>query len=79
MKARQYVANYFPCYSYKCECKDGYTTSVDGLTCEDINECLELNGNCSDICTNTAGSFECKCSSGSTLDSNGKMEMLLNL
>ena len=27
----------------------------------DINECADMNGNCSQVCTNTRGSFFCSC------------------
>ena len=30
----------------------------------DINECQVNNGNCSDNCTNTIGSYACRCSPG---------------
>lgn len=38
----------------------------------DINECATNNGNCSQICTNTVGSFYCSCMDGYTLNANGK-------
>ena len=38
----------------------------------DINECTINNGNCSDICTNTVGSYICSCMSGFVLNSNGR-------
>ena len=34
----------------------------------DIDECATLNGNCSYICTNTNGSYQCSCRSGYKLD-----------
>ena len=33
----------------------------------DVNECLTNNGGCSQICTNTHGSFQCSCYSGYAL------------
>ena len=30
----------------------------------DINECVDDNGGCEDICTNTIGSFYCSCEEG---------------
>ena len=37
----------------------------------DINECSDENGGCSQICTNTEGSFNCECNSGYLLDADG--------
>ena len=34
-----------------------------------IDECLSNNGGCSQICTNTVGSFKCACFTGYTLAS----------
>ena len=34
----------------------------------DVDECLTGNGGCSDICTNTIGSFECSCEADRVLD-----------
>ena len=36
----------------------------------DINECATLNGNCSQTCTNTNGSYYCSCSPGYILGGN---------
>lgn len=49
----------------KClKCKKGYrSTSVNGLVCDDIDECLETPNICKDAqkkCVNKPGSFECK-------------------
>lgn len=33
----------------------------------DINECDILNGGCQEQCINSVGSYQCRCSSGSTL------------
>ena len=40
------------------------------ITCVllDINECMENNGNCSQLCNNTLGSYQCDCEGGYTLD-----------
>ena len=32
--------------------------------CKDVNECLEFGHNCSQICTNTKGGYECSCRDG---------------
>ena len=48
---------------------------IRDLTCHDKNsdiiECDEGNGGCSQICTNTEGSFECSCRNGYVLDGVG--------
>ena len=50
--------------SFECECLSGY--SGNGVSCQDIDECLAETDNCSSDaqCTNTMGSFECECLSG---------------
>lgn len=35
---------------------------VIALACADVDECATENGGCSDVCTNTGGSFYCSCS-----------------
>ena len=37
----------------------------------DINECATNNGGCAQICNNTAGSHQCSCGPGYTLNSDG--------
>ena len=37
----------------------------------DINECATNNGGCEQICNNTAGSYQCSCGPGYTLNSDG--------
>ena len=37
-----------------------------------VDECASNNGGCEDICTDTDDSFVCSCSSGSTLNNNGR-------
>lgn len=51
--------------SYKCEksCPTGYHLNDVGV-CVDIDECVHLNGGCSQICINFKGSFRCLCSAG---------------
>ena len=39
------------------------------LLLPDINECSSSNGGCSQICTNTVGSYQCGCITGFTLSS----------
>ena len=37
----------------------------------DINECLNYNGACGQICTNTNGSYTCSCNSGFQIKNDG--------
>ena len=40
--------------------------------CVDVDECQTGGGhNCSQLCENIPGSFECKCNDGYSLDSDG--------
>jgi len=39
----------------------GYKLMADKKACEDVNECNEVAGVCSQECVNTEGSFFCKC------------------
>ncbi|CAB4007043.1 low-density lipo receptor-related 4 isoform X1 [Paramuricea clavata] len=43
----------------------------DSKTCKDINECDTI-GKCSQVCTNTEGSYKCSCKSGYVLSPNGR-------
>ena len=36
----------------------------------DTNECLLSNGGCSQLCTNTIGSYQCNCRNGYELSDN---------
>eukprot|EP00058_Branchiostoma_floridae_P006890 XP_002592378.1 hypothetical protein BRAFLDRAFT_67239 [Branchiostoma floridae] len=53
------------------------TCAADGswiepdVFCQDIDECLTLNGGCSWNCTNTVGSYNCSCEEGFALDIDG--------
>ncbi|CAL8359156.1 unnamed protein product [Lota lota] len=62
--------------SYQCYCRRGYQLSdVDGITCEDIDECALPTGGhiCAFRCHNTGGSFHCSCPvKGYTLAANGR-------
>ena len=46
-----------------------YNTYVRPLT--DVDECSKGTHNCSDVCTNTPGGFQCGCSSGYQLSEDG--------
>uniref|UniRef100_A0A3Q3J531 Fibulin-1 n=1 Tax=Monopterus albus TaxID=43700 RepID=A0A3Q3J531_MONAL len=45
-----------------CSCHDGYQLQKDGVTCEDVNECLTGSHSCilGQMCINTEGSFRCQ-------------------
>ncbi|TDG96789.1 hypothetical protein EPR50_G00232410 [Perca flavescens] len=45
-----------------CACLGGYQLQNDGVTCEDVNECLNGGHNCvlGQVCINTEGSFRCQ-------------------
>nr|XP_053629555.1 fibulin-1-like [Cherax quadricarinatus] len=46
---------------FECACNTGYKLMPDGKACEDVNECTEVPGVCSQKCFNTPGSYNCKC------------------
>ena len=41
---------------------------INVLVTTDVNECSSKNGNCSQICTNTNGSYICSCQVGYALN-----------
>ncbi|KAM8851643.1 fibulin-7 isoform 3-T5 [Synchiropus picturatus] len=47
--------------SYHCSCPRGYKLLADGRSCEDVDECLSQQHNCSrgTTCINTGGGFQC--------------------
>ncbi|ESP00656.1 hypothetical protein LOTGIDRAFT_112161, partial [Lottia gigantea] len=53
---------------YICQCHKGFKLNTT-TECIDINEC-ETPGTCSQLCTNTKGSFKCSCEEGYMLDEN---------
>ena len=50
--------------SFHCTCDEGYELSSDGYSCDDIDECTQLNGGCEFGCRNTVGSHQCECHYG---------------
>ncbi|XP_053386927.1 uncharacterized protein LOC123542089 isoform X2 [Mercenaria mercenaria] len=53
--------------SFVCVCNEGFNKTELG-ECHDIDECEEKNNTCSQVCLNTAGSFDCSCENGYFLD-----------
>ncbi|XP_072400002.1 uncharacterized protein [Diabrotica undecimpunctata] len=51
----------------QCTCPLGFVLGSDNRTCEDVDECVLLQ-DCSQICTNVIGSYECSCEKGYTLE-----------
>uniref|UniRef100_H0XAK9 Hemicentin 1 n=1 Tax=Otolemur garnettii TaxID=30611 RepID=H0XAK9_OTOGA len=47
--------------SYQCLCPPGYQLSLNGKTCQDVDECLEQNIRCgaNRMCFNTRGGYRC--------------------
>lgn len=46
---------------------------MDGLlSLHIVNECLQDNGGCEQLCTDTRRSFTCSCANGYSLDSDGR-------
>ena len=45
--------------SYECTCNSGFQLNSDGISCDDIDECVVNEGGCSQGYRNTPGSFEC--------------------
>uniref|UniRef100_A0A8C9TUU4 Low density lipoprotein receptor-related protein 1Ba n=1 Tax=Scleropages formosus TaxID=113540 RepID=A0A8C9TUU4_SCLFO len=48
---------------YKCKCWPGFRLKDDGKTCVDVDECSS-NLPCSQLCSNTYGSYRCLCTDG---------------
>ena len=48
---------------YSCECDAGYEPSDDGLTCENINDCADVNCNNGE-CVDEVESYYCDCADG---------------
>lgn len=52
------------CYRGVCYCERGFVKNVTTGLCQDENECLTGNNNCTAmnaLCLNTFGSYECQC------------------
>ncbi|XP_052846692.1 signal peptide, CUB and EGF-like domain-containing protein 1 isoform X2 [Drosophila gunungcola] len=48
----------------ECSCREGYRLKNDGKSCEDVDECLEHNGSCEQMCLNLQGTHACSCDTG---------------
>ncbi|KAI3995668.1 hypothetical protein MKX01_031441 [Papaver californicum] len=59
---------------YQCKCLDGYEGNPYLKPgCQDVNECEDEKSNlCTDICTNTIGSYNCSCPDG--ISGNGRKD-----
>ena len=53
--------------SFYCTCNKGYELASDGYSCDDVNECFDLNSGCEIGCRNTIGSYQCYCEYGHQL------------
>ncbi|XP_018418411.1 PREDICTED: fibrillin-1 isoform X2 [Nanorana parkeri] len=56
---------------YRCDCDMGFLPSIDGKTCEDIDECALPNICVYGTCKNLPGLFRCDCDIGYELDRSG--------
>ncbi|XP_050977885.1 low-density lipoprotein receptor-related protein 2 isoform X8 [Labeo rohita] len=57
----------------RCGCKIGFRLQSDGLTCNDIDECKEIQPDaCSHKCLNTLGSYLCQCHPEFILEPDGR-------
>ncbi|XP_027657493.2 very low-density lipoprotein receptor-like [Falco cherrug] len=58
----------------RCWCDPGYRLAEDGLSCVDIDECVERgDGACSQTCLNAPGSYSCACLPGYLLEPDGRV------
>ncbi|XP_076343570.1 putative vitellogenin receptor yl isoform X2 [Tachypleus tridentatus] len=56
---------------HECTCPDGYQLNINGITCEDVNECENSEHRyCSQYCENTVGGYYCLCQKGYTVVNN---------
>ena len=48
--------------SHECSCREGFTLAGDGMSCDDVDECLASP--CGHSCVNLMGGYRCECSDG---------------
>ena len=61
----QHRCNNLPDGGYICLCDRGFVVDENNpKRCVDIDECLSFGHNCSQICTNTKGAYNCSCRDG---------------
>uniref|UniRef100_A0A8B9LZJ9 Fibrillin 2 n=1 Tax=Astyanax mexicanus TaxID=7994 RepID=A0A8B9LZJ9_ASTMX len=58
--------------SYRCHCNSGYTASIAGTACVDLDECAMSPKPCNFICKNTEGSYACSCPRGYILQEDSR-------
>ena len=55
-------ATHYLCLGFECECNAGY--SGNGMTCDDVDECLASPCSETAECQNSLGSYSCACPAG---------------
>nr|XP_006626990.1 PREDICTED: fibrillin-2 [Lepisosteus oculatus] len=58
--------------SFRCHCKQGFTSDISGTSCVDMDECVQSPKPCNFICKNTEGSYLCSCPRGYILHEDGR-------
>lgn len=54
--------------SYTCQCRDGFVLDADGRHCNDVDDCITGDHDCTGLlqCENSIGNFRCVCPYGYT-------------
>ena len=61
------------CGENRCNCSHGFIPDDSGQ-CVDFNEC-DVFGQCSQICVNTSGSYNCSCYKGYEMRADGSCKV----